>query len=279
VLASWYDALTFANWKSIGEGLVLSYIIVTTGEHVTVALNPAARGYRIPTEAEWNQAARAGTVDVFSPSVLYKRKPDIEADLSPGPWCSEGAIGPLHEWCWDSLDVDRPARQSDWEPGVKLAGICRVVGSIMPEYGKFLDVVVAARLLRRQAPSGSDWLNAHRASEAQPGHAADPRYQPRLSSQENLAAAITLTGEEYQQLDQASYRCGNVIAVNYHCPPHCIRVRLHGGSSHSVSPRRYKRSHRHDLFHSNQHGTADHDQSEGGPQLDVVCLQQIRCLA
>lgn len=110
---TWLEAVAWCNAASARAGVSPAYTI--DGDHVT--WDVASDGFRLPTEAEWEWACRAGTTaptygaladiawtaddDVVGPQGVGLKQPN-----SFGLY---DTIGNVWEWCWDYADTARYA--------------------------------------------------------------------------------------------------------------------------------------------------------------------------
>lgn len=112
---SWLRAIRFCNAASEWEGLDRAYSF--DGEEV--AWHVDSDGYRLPTEAEWEHACRAGSTgphygplaEVAWTSADGVRSPQDVGGKLPNLNGLFDTLGNAWEWCWDLLD---PARYGDY---------------------------------------------------------------------------------------------------------------------------------------------------------------------
>jgi formylglycine-generating enzyme required for sulfatase activity len=130
----WSDAVKYCNARSVAEGLQPCY------NTKTWQCNFAANGYRLPTEAEWEYACRAGTktkyffgdaADKLGLYAWYKSnsgsRPRPVRGKLPNPWGLYDIYGNVAEWCYDRYSSTFYTQSAPENPRGPATGDTRVL--------------------------------------------------------------------------------------------------------------------------------------------------------
>lgn len=189
---SWFEAVAFANEFSRRAGLAPCYVIVGSkgvpGDGFECQevrfLGLERSGYRLPTEAEWEYAARAGTTSAYStgPGLATAQAnfhPHATAivrvrTFGPNRWGLYEVHGNVLEWVWDWYG-DYPAAPVEDPEGPK-HGLNRVV-------------------------RGGCWING-----VEKCRSAFRAFSPPETRSQNIGFRLVRTGRAFTAPDKASER-------------------------------------------------------------------------
>lgn len=175
---SWNAAVTYCNALSEQEGLTPCYS--DTG--VNTVCDWTADGYRLPTEAEWEYACRAGTTtDYYTGDETHRDSQPLDYALHAAGWYNGNAgrvthtvakkrpndfglydmHGNVWEWCWDYWSwtpYDRSATVDPRGPGQSDGRVSRG--------GAFNSLAIECRSSYRIGPFGDQrwavWIQGFR---------------------------------------------------------------------------------------------------------------------
>ncbi|HPV14375.1 MAG TPA: SUMF1/EgtB/PvdO family nonheme iron enzyme [Candidatus Cloacimonadota bacterium] len=151
---SWTNIILYCNAISKADGLEPAYTLDYSTKPARVSCNFSANGWRLPTEAEWEFAAKAGALFDYSGSddpeeVAWYRDNSAGRIRAPGGKNANAnglydMSGNVSEWCWDWYDASYTRSiQQFINPSGPSTGTQRVIrgGNVMNGEGRNLNII------------------------------------------------------------------------------------------------------------------------------------------
>jgi formylglycine-generating enzyme required for sulfatase activity len=227
-LVSWNDAVGYANALSRREGLPECYA-------GSIFAGLGCRGYRLPTEAEWEYAARAGTTGAIYSGKLRILEERNGPALDSIAWYG-GNSGVSYDGAFDCSDWvekqfpsetcgTRPVRQKQpnaWGLYDMIGNVWEWTGDWYGEYPGVVTDSTGAAVGSHRVARGGSWFDAARSARA-----ANRNYGTAGNRDSGLGFRLTRTapaGLESSNLGRSATMGSSSSGATGGCPAGYVRI-------------------------------------------------------